>query len=69
MGSWKSKGFRHKDERRIEGFVVSKNAEGDVEELRHDGAADGQIGEFSLLQQSEPGFKGLTPAPSDSGGR
>jgi hypothetical protein len=46
---------------------MSENTEGDVEELAHDGAADGQVAKSSLLQQSDPGPEGFTPAPSDSG--
>src|ERR1700745_295808 len=44
-----------------------KNAEGDVEEFAHNGAADSQIMELSAFKDCNPGLKGLTPTPSDSG--
>jgi len=46
---------------------VFENTEGDVEELAHDGASDGQVRKSPLLQQSDPGLKRFAPAPSDSG--
>jgi hypothetical protein len=33
---------------------MSKNAEGDVKEFAHNGAADGKIMEFAALEQSDP---------------
>jgi hypothetical protein len=34
----------------VEGFLMFKNAKGDVEEFAHDGAADSEIMEFAALQ-------------------
>jgi hypothetical protein len=41
-----------------------ENAEGEVEELPHDGAADCQIMELSALQYCDPRLEWLTPTPS-----
>ena len=43
-----------RDEQRVEGFLVFKNAEGDVEEFAHDGAADSEGMEFSAFQNCDP---------------
>ena len=43
-----------------------KNAEGDVKELAHDGAADSEVMELSAFKDCKR-FKGLTPTPSDGG--
>ena len=47
--------------------MVFKNAEGDVEEFAHDGAADSEMMELSAFQNGDPRLEGLTPTPSDSG--
>ncbi len=47
--------------------MVFKNAEGDVKELAHDGAADSEVMELSAFKDYNPRFKGLTPTPSDGG--
>jgi hypothetical protein len=35
-------------------LLISKNAEGDVKEFAHDGAADSEIMEFSVLEFGDP---------------
>jgi len=49
-------------------LLVFKNAESDVEELAHDGAANGQVMEFAPLKESDPGLESCAPAPGDCGG-
>ncbi len=44
-----------------------QNAEGDVEEFAHDGAADSENMELSAFKDCNPGLQGLTPTPSDGG--
>jgi hypothetical protein len=44
-----------------------KNAEGEVEEFAHDGAADSEIMECVAFEDGDPGLKGLTPTPSHGG--
>ena len=63
--SWKSRGIRNGDKHRVEGLLMSKNAEGDVKEFAHDGAADGKIMEFSALELSDPRLQSFAPAPGD----
>jgi hypothetical protein len=46
---------------------MSKNAEGDVKEFAHNGAADGKIMEFTAFEQSDPRAQGFAPAPSNGG--
>jgi hypothetical protein len=46
---------------------VFKNAEGDVKEFAHDGAADSEMMEFAAFQYPHPGLKGRRPTPSDGG--
>jgi hypothetical protein len=43
---------------------VFKNAEGDVEELAHDGAADSQVMEFAAFEDCNPRLKGFAPTPN-----
>ena len=38
-------------------MLVTKNAESDVEKLAHDSAANGQVMEFALLKDSDPGLE------------
>jgi hypothetical protein len=52
--SWKSRGFGDEDKRGVKGLLMSKNAEGDVKEFAHNGAADGKIMEFAAFEQSDP---------------
>ena len=47
--------------------MVTKNAESDVEKLAHDSAANGQVMEFALLKDSDPGLERSTPAPGGCG--
>jgi hypothetical protein len=47
--------------------LIGKNAEGDVKEFTHNGAADGKIMEFAALEQSDPGLQRFAPAPSNGG--
>ena len=44
-----------------------KNAEGDVEEFAHDGAADSEVVELAVLQNGDPRLQGFAPTPSDGG--
>src|SRR5882762_10330727 len=67
MRSWESNGFRDRGQHRVEGLMVFKNAEDNVEEFAHDGAADSEMMEFSALEHCDPKLKGFAPPPSDSG--
>ena len=44
-----------------------QNAEGDVEEFAHEGATNGEVMEFAILQTGNPRLEGLRPTPSDGG--
>ena len=45
--------------------MVFKNAEDNVEEFAHDGAADSEVMEFAALEVCDPRPKGFAPTPSD----
>ena len=46
---------------------MSKNAEGDVKEFAHNGAADSEIMEFSAFKLSDPRMEGFAPTLSNGG--
>jgi hypothetical protein len=45
--------------------MVFKNAEADVKEFTHNGAADSQVMEFAALEVCDPRLKGFRPTPRD----
>jgi hypothetical protein len=45
--------------------LISKNAEGGVKEFAHDGAADGEIVEFSVLEFGDPRLRNFAVTPGD----
>ena len=46
-------------------MLISKNAEGDVKEFAHDGAADGEIVEFSVLEFGDPRLQNFAVTPGE----
>jgi hypothetical protein len=61
-----SKGFRDRGQQRVKGFLMFQNAEDDVEEFAHEGATNGEVMEFAILQTGNPRLEGLRPTPSNA---
>ena len=57
----------NRGEQRVEGLLVFKNAESNVEKFAHDGAADSEVMEFPVFKDCDPRPKGFAPTPSDGG--
>ena len=63
-----SNGFRDKNQLGVEGLLMTKNSESNVEQLAHDGAPNGEVMELTSFEKDDPGLEGSAPAPSDRGG-
>ena len=51
----------------MKGLAVPKDAEDDVKQFAHNGAADGQRSQLTSLELLSPRSDGFRPAPGDAG--